>query len=464
MSHDHHACDEFNRRDLMRRALAQSAQHVPVPDALLDEGATKFFDRQMSRKGFLGRSAGLMLGIAAAKAMAPGRLLEEAAAAADPNAPILVTIYLGGGNDGLNTLVPRAGVERSLYEANRTHVGIAPDTLLPVKGRDEFGWNPAATGLQKLFDAGKLAVLTGVDYPNPTMSHFESEHFFRTGTLSNDEKLGWLGRYLDRVGTGNPLEGIAVQWGGDGALVGQRAATCAVHDPGSYGFWSPGVWDGDSMTDTWGHLGTSSAKSPAYKRAVDTARQTYKVKQQLTQLAKEDVDKLPAPPISYPADYQLGEELRTLGRLLGAGLGTRVATLVDSQGYDTHDDQTEMHAHNWGLLSEALVAFQADLEQRGLGKRVVTMIWSEFGRRAEDNDSGGTDHGAGGLMLLMGQRVKGEVLAEGWGLTALDEDGNLPVTIDFRDVYAGILEGHLGTSAKDVLPGYAGTPQQLFAA
>ena len=360
--HEARCCDEFSRRDLMRRALAGSTQHVPIPHELLESGAAGFFNRRVTRGQFVGRSAGLVLGVAAAHALGPMRLLEEAAAAADPNAPILVTIYLGGGNDGLNTLVPRSGPERVRYEEYRRTVRVGAEQLLPVTGRDDLGWHPSAAGLQTLFDAGKLAVLTGVDYPDPNMSHFESEHYFRTGTLDTNARHGWLGRYLDRVGSGNPLEGIAVQWGGDGALTGQRAATCTVHDPGAYGFWSPGVWNGDRLVDAWGALGAERAKSSGYRRAVEATRQTRQVKRALEPLARQKPESIPAPPIAYPADYQLGEELRTLGRLLGAGLGTRVATLVDSQGYDTHDDQLELHAQNLTNLSGALAAWQADLE------------------------------------------------------------------------------------------------------
>lgn len=457
-------CDEYSRRDLMRRAVARSTQHVPVPDALLHDGATKFFDRPISRRQFVGRSAGLILGISAAQALSPWKLLEDAAAASDPNAPILVTIFLDGGNDGLNTLVPRDGSERAKYDSYRTRIGVDAASLLPVAGRPDLGWHPSAAGLRTLFDAGKLGVLTGVDYPNPNMSHFESEHIWRTGSLEPNARHGWLGRYLDRVGSGNPLEGIAVQWGGDGALLGKRAATCSIHDPGAYNVWSPGVWDSDGMMSTWGRLGANRGKTSGYRRAVEVTRQTHKVKRALDPLAGQDADALPAPPVAYPDDYQLGEELRTLGRLLSAGLGTRVATLVDSQGYDTHDDQTAVHSANLERLSGALVAWQADLESRGLGSRVVTMIWSEFGRRAEDNESNGTDHGAGGLLLLMGQRVRGEVLSEGWGLSHLAEHGNLQVTTDFRDVYAGVLEGHMRIGARDVLPGYSGSVVPLFHA
>ena len=459
-------CDEFTRRALMRRAVSGAASHVPLPGELLDAGAGNFFERPVSRKQFVAGGTGLFLGLAAAQAMAPWDLLERAAAAeaATPDAPILVSIYLGGGNDGLNTLVPRDGAERANYDGYRTKTRLAPEQLLPIEGRPDLGWHPSATGLRDLYDAGLLAAYTGVDYPDPNMSHFESEHYWRTGTVSNREKFGWLGRYLDIAGTGNPLEGIAVQWGGDGALLGKRAAACSVHDPGAYRFSSPGVWDSKLLQSSWGKLGSGVGRSSAYRHAVATTRRTAVVARTLQTLARQEGDAIAAPPVVYPEGYQLGEELRTLGRLLGAGLGTRIATLVDSQGYDTHDDQLTVHAGNLDRLSRALVAWQADLEARGLADRVVTMVWSEFGRRASDNESAGTDHGAGGLLLLLGRRVEPGIHSEGWGLSRLDDDGNLQVTTDFRNVYAGLLEGHLRVAPRDVLPGYGGAPAALMRA
>jgi uncharacterized protein (DUF1501 family) len=293
------------------------------------------------------------------------------------------------------------------------------------------------------------------------MSHFESAHNWRTGTVDPQQNLGWLGRYLDIVGRGNPLEGIAVQWGGDGALQGRKAATSTVHDPGDYGIWSPGVWNGDRMAAAWARMGTK-AKSPAYKRSIEVVRQTYATAQALKPLAAQKEEDLPKPPVAY-ADNDAGKELRTLGRLLGAGLGTRVATLQDSGEYDTHDSQPDRQKQNLAELGQNLQAWQADLESRGLADRVVTLVWSEFGRRAEDNDSAGTDHGAGGLLFVVGTRATGGVLSQGWGLGSLDDDGNLRVTTDFRDVYAGLLEGHMQVAARDVLAGYGGAPLALVA-
>ena len=137
--------------------------------------------------------------------------------------------------------------------------------IVQHRRHDDLGWHPAATGLKALHDAGQLVAITGVDYPDPSMSHFESAHNWRTGSTDPQQNLGWLGRYLDVVGTGNPLEGIAVQWGGDGALQGRKAATATVHDPGDYGIWSPGVWNGDRMAAAWARMG-APAKSPAATR------------------------------------------------------------------------------------------------------------------------------------------------------------------------------------------------------
>ncbi len=175
---------------------------------------------------------------------------------------------------------------------------------------------------------------------------------------------------------------------------------------------------------------------------------TIETHDRLAPLAKED--KPAPPPVAYP-DTDLGKALGNLGRLLGAGFGTRIAT-VSSGGFDTHDAQATAHADLLQDLGDSLRAWQADLDARGLSPRVLTMIWSEFGRRPEDNDSGGTDHGAGGLLLLVGNRANGGIRSEFPGLTRLDDDQNLVVTTDFRSVYATLLEDWLGVEAARVLP------------
>jgi uncharacterized protein (DUF1501 family) len=195
------------------------------------------------------------------------------------------------------------------------------------------------------------------------------------------------------------------------------------------------------------------------------ARQSVEVRDALGQLRREDQTEAgpPAPPVAYPAS-DTGAALRNLARMLGANLGIRVATVTSAGMFDTHEGQADQMRWNLQDLGDALVAFQADIASRGLAERVVTLVWSEFGRRIEDNESEGTDHGAGGLMLTLGPRVKPGFAVPGWSLENPDAtDGNVRVAIDFRDVYAGILEQHLGVEGARILPGYSGTPLEVIA-
>jgi len=150
--------------------------------------------------------------------------------------------------------------------------------------------------------------------------------------------------------------------------------------------------------------------------------------------------------------------------MLGAGLGTRIGALTAEGGFDTHDNQPAEHERLLKDLGDSLWAWQADLQARGLSRRVLTLVWSEFGRRPEDNESNGTDHGAGGLVLVVGDRANGGIRSEFPGLAKLDEDDNLRVTTEFRTVYASLLEGWLGVEAGRVLPGIGGARLPLVSA
>ena len=463
-----HGCDDHRRTLLSRRhALGRAAAPaVPVPAGLLEAGAAQFLAEGRSRREFLQGGVGAFLALGALGGLGPRGLLEQASAANAEavDAPIFVTLYLDGGNDGLNTLIPLRGPDRAVYDAKRRRIGIAAERALPIPGHPGLGWHPAATGLQTLFDRGQLAVLPAIDYPNPDFSHFHSSHYWRTGTFDEHAQTGWLGRYLDVAGDrAHPLQGLAVRFGTDELLLAQHAPTCALVSPNDFGFWSPGVWGGDAMMRTFGTLG-GTPRTPALARAVAVAQQTVQVRTALAPLAAVKEEALPPTPVAYPAT-DTGKGLRNLARMLGAGLGVRVATGRAAGRYDTHDDQPTQHGTYLADLGDSLVAWQADLAARGLDRRVVTMVWSEFGRRVEDNDSNGTDHGAGGLMLVVSPRVRAGLHAEAWDLSGLDRTGgNIRVGIDFRDVYAGVLEQHLGTEAGRVLPGYRGTPTRLMAA
>ncbi|MCC6223641.1 MAG: DUF1501 domain-containing protein [Thermoleophilia bacterium] len=459
----HRACSDFRRTS--RRALLSrgAARVLPLPEALLEAGSAGFAAERRTRRELLAGGVGAFVALAAASRLTPWELVERARAA-ETGEPILVTLFLPGGNDGLGTVVPLAGPDREAYERGRPRIAVAAEAALPIPGHPDLGWHPAAPGLRDLYDAGLLGVYLAADYPNPDFSHFHSTKYWRSGTLDMAADTGWLGRYLDEAGSlDNPLQGVAVEWSTDDVLASRRAPTCALFSPGDFDFWSPGVWDSSRMLEALRELGGDPSVS-ARRRAVEIARQSVQVRDALGPLRAEDeAGGAPAPPRPYP-DSDTGAALRNLARLLGAGLGVRVATVQSAGMFDTHEGQPEQLRWNLTDLGAALVAFQADLERRGLAQRVVTLVWSEFGRRVEDNDSFGTDHGAGGLLLAVGPRVAGGLAVPAWELGHLGAtDGNVPVAIDFRDVYAGVLEQHLGIEAARILPGYAGEPLPVIA-
>jgi uncharacterized protein (DUF1501 family) len=159
--------------------------------------------------------------------------------------------------------------------------------------------------------------------------------------------------------------------------------------------------------------------------------------------------------VQYPADNDFGDRLRSLAGLLAQPLGIRIAAVEADFDFDTHDRQTEDLGTSLKAVSEGLSAFQADLESRGIADRVLTLVWSEFGRRPHQNDSNGSDHGAGGLAYVVGTRAQSGILSDYPDLGKLDRQDNLAVTLDFRRVYSSVLEQWMGTDAGAIIPGAA---------
>jgi uncharacterized protein (DUF1501 family) len=241
-------------------------------------------------------------------------------------------------------------------------------------------------------------------------------------------------------------------------LRSSRAPVAAVASPDDAQFTVHGTWGPayEAAMAAWDEIARRRGGGPGAKAVLESSRTARAVAQRLAPYTIRDGRSPIAPAVDYPAGNPLADRLKTLAGLLDAPLGIRVAAAEMDQSFDSHDKQAEALGRNLAELSGALSAFQADLEQRGIADRVLTLVWSEFGRRPHENASAGTDHGAGGLAWVQGTRARSGILTDYPSLTKLDAGGNLDVTLDFRRVYCSLLEQWLGTDAGTVIPGARG--------
>jgi uncharacterized protein (DUF1501 family) len=411
----------------------------------------------LTRRQALMGALGGGLTIWANQAMPFARVLEAAAAqAADaPSARVLVSVFLPGGCDLLDTLPPVGAYGQ--YADLRGGMKLeAP----PALGATGLGIHPALAeglngGVKGLFEAGKVGFLPGIDYANPDLSHFHSRHFWETALISERAAPGWLGRWLDRHGSReNPLQGLTLASTLSPVLASASAPVAALESPSDVALdiWGIGGHQDRQMLAAWDRMTHTHARGDGPQAVHTAARLAKSVGDRLAPYAEhDDVDPL-APAVPYPEDDDLGRRLSRVAALVAQPLGVRIAA-VDANGeFDTHDDQPADLAESLRSVSQSLAAFQADLEARGVADRVLTLVWSEFGRRPQGNESAGTDHGAGGIAWVQGTHAASGILTEYPSLTSLDRDDNLKVTVDFRKVYASLIEGWLGTDAAEVIP------------
>jgi uncharacterized protein (DUF1501 family) len=416
----------------------------------------------LTRRALIGRGVG-GLAVYTARAMPLSRVLESAGAAhaAAPEAPILVSVFLPGGVDLLDTLIPR-GADYGAYADKRPTLKMPEGGGgLSVLDGGRLALHPSFSqgrdgGIAGLYERGQVGFLPGIDYADPDLSHFHSRHFWETGLITQKAASGWLGRWLDVAGgRDNPLQGVALSGSLAPVLRSAAAPVAAVRSPNASDLWMPGVWGEvyDRSLAAYAELAAVPRHGTGAQAAGTSAKLMHEVGRRLQPYRHGDDQPDPlAGPVTYPERNALAEHLKNLAGMLAQPLGIRVAA-VDAEGeFDTHDNQREDLDKGLVQVSEALAAFQADLAARGLAQRVLTFVWSEFGRRVEQNESGGTDHGAGGLAFVMGARAKSGILTEYPSVSALDPNGNLAVTVDFRRVYCSLLEQWLGTDAARVIP------------
>ena len=440
-------CNEFSRSALLRKAVAEAGNGLPAIEAGMPRPAGTGLDR----RSFLARSVGLALAVYGAGSLSP-RLLDhgiEQALAAGPPGTVLVSVFLDGGADSLSLLFPHGDPE---YRRLRPQLAL-PDSGLVFPEDTRLRWHPAAASFHRLHAEGKLSVLPAVGYTNADQSHFTSRHYWEVGDTNARLQTGWLGRYLDRVGSkDNPLQGVSLDGDLSPSLATAKVPVAALGGVGDYSFWAPGVWGQveDRMLDAIGALGAHRGHDPALAGARAVTYQSHRLRQQLAPFNGNEITS----PVPYPkSESGFPDQMAGLAALIAAGLPLHCVALSAYGMYDTHSEQADTLSEGLKLTSDTLLAFQRDLEARGLANRVLTLVWSEFGRRAEENGSAGTDHGAAGIGLLMGTRVRGTMIGEFPGLrNGLDDDGNLKATIDFRSVYSSVLEQWLGADADGIIP------------
>jgi uncharacterized protein (DUF1501 family) len=377
---------------------------------------------------------------------------------------ILVILQLAGGNDGLNTVVPFGN---DFYHNARKRIGIAPGEVLRLN--DQLGLHPNLAGFKALYDAGQLAVVQGVGYPNPNRSHFRSTEIWQTASDSDRfEKYGWLGKYFDNACSGcDPTIAVNIGRQMPQAFAAKVQKGISLENPQNYRFVTSGRrgGDGDLMEQSFRELnepaeeggdnsgGTIAAIDGPASRGTGSALDFLERTALDAQVSSDTIRAISSRTINqaaYPTS-QLGNSLKLVAKLIGGGLPTRIF-YVSQGGYDTHTTQTSTHARLLKDLGDAVKSFCDDLTAQGNMDRVLLMTFSEFGRRVNDNASGGTDHGAAAPMFVVGNRLRAGLLGRYPSLAPADLfEGDLRYTIDFRSVYAAMLENWLRTPSEPIL-------------
>jgi uncharacterized protein (DUF1501 family) len=369
------------------------------------------------------------------------------AAAPEKDGRILVVVQLDGGNDGINTVVP---FKDDGYARRRKAIRLPEKRLIKING--EVGLHPSMRDADKLLESGRLAIVPGVGYPNPSRSHFRSMAIWQSARLDERDHtgLGWVGRGLDggpRTRDGAPAALLIGPDSPPPALCGRRSVGAALDRLDDYALSDKEAGARPAVTSSDDDLGQFLRRS---------LLDAYTTADRLEAVAVARDGRA-----SYP-ESELARRLGLTARLIKAGLGTRVYYL-EQGGYDTHGHQIARHAPLLEDLSTSLKAFLDDLASAKVAERVLVLIFSEFGRRVAENGSMGTDHGTAGPVLLAGSGVRPGLHGAYPSLTDL-ADGDLKMTVDFRRVYATVLECWLGLPSREALGGsFEPLPQTLVS-
>ncbi len=381
-------------------------------------------------------------------AVAGARFFEESVGTG-ASGRTLVVLELAGGNDGLNTVVPYTD---PLYSGTfRKTIGVPAGAVLDLDGT--LGLNPALSSVKALWDTGRVAVIEGVSYPNPNLSHFTSRDIWHTADPKLAQHNGWLGRYADLnlAGNDNPLSGCAVSQSLPRTLLADKVVFPSFTSLASYGYTTDGSYPQDAPNQTNAFVSQNSLPHEIPTRneliegvALDASTSAATLKQ----VAGSYVAKA-----TYP-NNSLAAALKLCAQMVVGNLGTQIF-YVTYGGFDNHSAEKTAHDTLLKAVGDSIKAFYDDLAAQGASHNVVLMTWSEFGRRVQENGSAGTDHGTAGVHFVVGDAVAKGIYGPPPDLAHLDSNGNLKWQTDFRSYYGTLLRSWFRADADAVLgPGY----------
>jgi uncharacterized protein (DUF1501 family) len=339
---------------------------------------------------------------------------------------ILLFIQLNGGNDGLNTFIPYAN---DLYYANRPSVGIKKDAIInPIAG---IGFHPALKDLATISQNGHLSIIQNVGYPNPNRSHFRSQEIWQTATDSDKyTNIGWLGRFLDIQCNDQSLASLNID-GIDNLALKSESVT--------------GITIKDFERIKQFHSNNESLKFSTNPQLDFVRKIAYASGEGMEEIAKvlSNVNQVEEP---Y-ANNALAKNLAWMAKLIKGNLASKIY-YTSLSGFDTHNNQLQNHQKQLSILNDAIFSFYKDMKKNGLLNKVTVVVFSEFGRRVQENGSG-TDHGTAGPMMIIGGSNKGKVIGSNPNLETLNK-GDLIHEIDFRSVYTTLLKQKFNFDAQSI--------------
>lgn len=401
----------------------------------------EFESKKIGRRKLLAGMAGL-----GAMSMVPpafAQAAQAAAAQAAASGKVLVILELSGGNDGLNTVVPYGD---DAYYRQRPNIGLPKNELRIID--DHFGFNPGMAGFERLYKDGKMAIVHGCGYENPSYSHFTSMAYWHTAAPNSGNEYGWVGKLADSIAPSAPanyLVNIAARQ--SLAVRSEKHVPVVFDDPNR--FMREAFAAEKDALDTMPEIGEVENSSRSF--LLDIARSANDA----SALVRDAWSKYDS-----PIDYGVNDlDLQKVVAMLDAGMPTSLYYVsYRNNAFDTHVFQNNLHRRLLTYTSDAVAGFMRDLERIGRADDVALMIFSEFGRRVPENVSLGTDHGAANAMFVVGNQVNGGHYGELPSLTELTEGDNLDYTTDFRKVYQTMTQGWLGhRDSPNVLGGDFGT-------